>query len=114
MKQLNNVILATVVAISLAAFSPVHAQSAQHAKRGEHAAAPAELTVGEIKKVDKEAGKLTIQHGELKNLNMPAMTMAFPVQDAAMLGKVKVGDKVRFAADNVNGSTTITHIEPSN
>ena len=111
MKQLNNVILATVAAISAVAFSPAHAQYDQHAQHGEHAAASAELTDGEIKKVDKEAGKLTIKHGELKNLNMAAMTMAFRVQDASVLDKVKVGDKVRFAADKVNGSTTITHIE---
>lgn len=111
MKQLNNVILAAVAAISAVAFSPAHAQHDQHAQHGEHAAASAELTDGEIKKVDKEAGKLTIKHGELKNLNMAAMTMAFRVQDASMLDRVKVGDKVRFAADKVNGGTTITHIE---
>ncbi|AXA91364.1 copper-binding protein [Massilia sp. YMA4] len=116
MKQLNNVILAAGVALSAVAFSPAYAQHdnhAQHAQHGEHAAASVELTDGEIKKVDKDGGKLTIKHGELKNLGMAAMTMVFRVQDAAMLDKVKVGDKVRFAADKVNGSTTVTHLEPA-
>lgn len=117
MKQLNNVILTAAVALSAVAFSPAYAQNnqhAQHAQHGEHAATSAELTDGEIKKIDKEGGKLTIKHGELKNLNMAAMTMAFRVQDPAMLDKVKVGDKVRFAADKMNGNTTVTHIELAN
>jgi Cu/Ag efflux protein CusF len=120
MKQLNNVILTAAVAFSAVAFSPAyaqdnqHAQHAQHAQHGEHAATSTELTDGEIKKVDKEGGKLTIKHGELKNLNMAAMTMAFRVQDPAMLDKVKAGDKIRFAADKVNGNTTVTHIELAN
>lgn len=117
MKQLNNVILTAAVALSAVAFAPAYAQHdqhAQHAQHGEHAAAPAELTDGEIKKVDKEGGKLTIKHGELKNLNMAAMTMVFRVQDPTMLDKVKVGDKVRFTADKMNGNTTVTHIELAN
>ncbi|RJG27915.1 copper-binding protein, partial [Massilia cavernae] len=61
-----------------------------------HQAAAAEMTDGEIKKVDKEAGKITIRHGELKNLGMAPMTMVFRAKDPAMLGQVKAGDKVKF------------------
>jgi Cu/Ag efflux protein CusF len=76
----------------------------------QHAVA-ADSTDGEIKKVDKASGKLTIRHGELKNLGMGAMTMVFRAKEAAMLDKVKAGDKVRFTAESVNGTLTVTHIE---
>ncbi|MCP6341430.1 copper-binding protein, partial [Klebsiella pneumoniae] len=63
------------------------------------------------KKIDKEAGKITLRHGELKNLNMSAMTMVFRVKDPAMLDQVKAGDKVKFAADRVNGAVTIVQLQ---
>ncbi len=69
------------------------------------------MAEGEIKKVDKETGKVTIKHGEIKNLNMPGMTMVFRVKDATMLDKVKAGDKVNFSADKINGNITVTEIE---
>lgn len=69
------------------------------------------LVDGEIRKVDKAAAKLTIKHAELTNLGMPAMTMVFKVQDPALLAKVAPGDKVRFAADKVNGALTVTALE---
>ena len=72
--------------------------------------APA-IADGEIRKVDKEAAKLTIRHGELKDLGMPAMTMVFQVQDKAMLSQVATGDKVRFTAARVGGALTVTTIE---
>jgi Cu/Ag efflux protein CusF len=71
------------------------------------------MSDGEIRKVDKVAGKLTIKHGELKNLSMPAMTMVFRVKDPSMLDKVKPGDKVRFVAEQVGGALTVTAIEPA-
>ncbi len=73
-------------------------------------AAP-ELTEGEIRKVDKDAAKLTIRHGELKALGMMPMTMVFRVQDKAMLDQVVVGDKVRFVAARVDGAITVTSLE---
>lgn len=69
------------------------------------------MTDGEIKKVDKEAAKLTIKHAELKNLDMPPMTMVFRVKDKAMLEKVAAGDKVRFVAEKVEGALTVTALE---
>ena len=71
------------------------------------------MTEGEVRKVDKENKKLTIKHGEIKNLDMPGMTMVFGVQEPAMLDKVKAGDKVQFHVENVDGKFTVTHIEPS-
>lgn len=69
---------------------------------------------GEVKFVDKSAGTLTIQHGPLTNLNMPGMTMAFNVQDPAMLGRVKAGDKIRLRVEFVNDVFTVTRLEAAN
>ena len=75
------------------------------------ATASQHISEGEIRKVDPAAKKITIKHGELKNLDMPAMTMVFQVKDPAMLDKVKAGDKVKFRADKVNGAFTVIEIE---
>jgi Cu(I)/Ag(I) efflux system periplasmic protein CusF len=69
------------------------------------------MAEGEIKKIDKETGKVTIKHGEIKNLDMPPMTMVFRMKDAAMLDKVKAGDKINFSAEKINGNFTVTEIE---
>ena len=74
-------------------------------------AAAAATTDGQVTKVDTDNKKLTLRHAEIKNLEMPAMTMVFQVKDPAMLEKVKTGDKVRFTADKVNGAFTVTSIE---
>ena len=66
---------------------------------------------GEIKKVDKAAGKITVKHGPLVNLDMPAMTMVFKVKDPAMLEQVKAGDKVKFTVEKINGAFTITALQ---
>ena len=68
------------------------------------------LAEGEVKKVDKDAGKLTIKHGPLENLGMPAMTMIFRVGDPAMLDEVVPGDKVTFLAEKVGGFLTVTEL----
>lgn len=73
-------------------------------------AAP-ELVDGEIRKVDKDAAKLTIKHGELKELGMMPMTMVFRVKDKAMLDQVKAGDKVRISVEKVEGALTVTTLE---
>jgi Cu/Ag efflux protein CusF len=74
---------------------------------------PDTLSEGAILKVDNDAGKLTVKHGPLNNLGMPAMTMAFKVQDPAMLDQVKVGQQVRFRVERANGGFTITKLEAS-
>ena len=89
--------------------SPAHDHG--HGQAKAEAAGPA--TDGEIRKVDKAAGKVTIKHGEIKALNMPPMTMVYPVTDVAMLDKVKAGDKVQFTATNNGGKLTVTGIKPA-
>ena len=76
------------------------------------AVAQAPLINGQVTKIDESAGKITLKHGPIKKLDMTeGMTMVFRVQDPAMLKQVKVGDKVRFDADRVNGQITVTKIE---
>jgi Cu/Ag efflux protein CusF len=69
------------------------------------------MTYGEVRKIDKDARKITIKHGEIKNLSMPGMTMVFQVKDPALLDQVKQGEKVRFHAEQVNGALVVTRIE---
>ena len=66
---------------------------------------------GEVRKVDKEQGKLTLKHGPIANLDMPGMIMVFRVADLKLLDGLKEGDKVKFAADRINGAITLTAIE---
>ena len=75
------------------------------------AATEAALTEGEVRKVDKDAKKITIRHGAITNLDMPPMTMVFQVQDPAMVDRVKPGDKIRFRADKVGGAYVVTSLE---
>jgi len=95
-----------IVAAALFAFSaPSIAQQAQSAP-----AAPASYAEGEVRKVDKSTGKITLKHGEIKSLDMPPMTMVFGVKDPLMLEQVKAGDKIRFAATHQDGKYTVTEI----
>src|SRR5687767_8053404 len=91
-----------MVVIAAAVLMPsVSAQSTQSGAMAE----------GEVRKVDKDAKKITIKHGPLQKLDMPAMTMVFQVKDPALLEKVKVGDKIRFDAEKVGGGFVVTKIE---
>lgn len=72
------------------------------------------MSQGVIRKVDKSGKKMTIRHGPLLNLDMPAMTMVFKVTDPAILDQMKAGDKVNFVADRVNGVLTVTKVEAAN
>ena len=74
-------------------------------------ASAADLTDGEVRKVDKEARKITLKHGEIKNLDMPGMTMVFQVDNPALLDKVKAGDKVKFSAAKTGGAYVVTALE---
>ena len=77
------------------------------------AQAPVAVTEGEVRKVDREQGKLTLRHGPIANLEMQGMTMVFRVADPRMLEGLNDGDKVRFTADKVDGAFVVTSIEPA-
>ncbi len=105
MKPFSGLTFAFLVALSAGTYAS--------AAEGPAAAAVSQTAMsdGEIKKIDKDAGKLTIKHGELKNLEMPAMTMVFRVQNPTMIDQVKLGDKIKFVAEKVAGSLTVTSLK---
>ncbi|MGA8515444.1 MAG: copper-binding protein, partial [Burkholderiaceae bacterium] len=65
----------------------------------------------EVRKVDKEAKKVTLKHGPIKNLDMPPMTMVFQVRDAALFDKLAAGDKIKFTAEQLQGAYVVTGVE---
>jgi len=65
---------------------------------------------GEVRKVDKAQQKISLAHGEIKPLDLPAMTMTYRVKDPALLDAVQVGDKIKFSAEKINGQLTVTQI----
>ena len=93
--------------------SPAYADDAHRKNAGTGASHAAPMADGEIRRVDKEAKKITIKHGPLQSLDMPAMTMVFQVKNPAMLDQVKAGDKVRFQAEKIGGAFTVTKLEPA-
>lgn len=72
-----------------------------------------DMTNGEVLKMDKNAGKVTIKHGDIKNLGMPGMTMTFTVKDKALLDKAKVGDKIKFKVIMEGGDMVVTDLQKS-
>ena len=94
--------------------APGLAQATNHAapQSASQAARPAgALVEGEVRKVDKDTGKITLRHGAIVNLDMPPMTMVFQVKDPTLLDTVKAGDKIRFAAGKAGGAYTVTRLE---
>jgi Cu(I)/Ag(I) efflux system protein CusF len=104
----------TIAAFASAAFAAnAQAPAASAADHSAHhpATSAAPESDGEVRKVDTEQGKVTLRHGPLANLEMPAMTMVFRVADPKLLDGLKEGDKVKFAAEKVNGAFTVTAIQ---
>ena len=95
----SKTILAAAIALAAATWAPAGLAN-KHESYAE----------GEVRKVDKEAGKVTLKHGPLANLDMPPMTMVFKAKEPAMLDNLKVGDKVRFRAEKVAGAYPVTEI----
>lgn len=113
MKQLLSA--AALVALVVTA-SPAMAQAGHDHGHGAPAAKKTTTDVvntGEVKRINQDTKKITIAHGPLKAFDMPPMTMAFGVKDAALLGKVKQGDKVNFVLEKAGEDLVITRIEPA-
>ena len=110
MRTAMTLLLATIFALPPAIAQVPSDHTAHHtAPTATVSAAP--MSEGEVRKVDKDAGKITLRHGPIPSLDMPPMTMVFRTADPAMLDRVKAGDKVRFTADKVGGQYTVTSIE---
>lgn len=71
------------------------------------------MAQGVVRRVNEQAGKITIRHERLKHLDMPAMTMEFAVMEPAVLENFKAGDKVKFVAEKIAGVITLVELEPS-
>jgi Cu(I)/Ag(I) efflux system periplasmic protein CusF len=120
---LKSLVLAgALLASATASFAMSHAgapMTKDDAKKDMPMAAPAAagmpgmagMTEGEVRKIDVASKKITLKHGEIKSMDMPPMTMVFQVKDAALLDKVKAGDKVRFKAEKAGGAMVVTEIE---
>jgi len=103
--------LVALLLVPLLAFSlPARAQHDHHGM-AMGASQPAPLTDGVVKKIDKAAGEIVIQHGQLDSIGMPPMTMSFGVADKSWLNKLKAGDKIRFAAEMKGGSPLVSRYE---
>ena len=117
MKTVKTLIaLSALLLGSASVFAASHAgapMAKDDAKMAKPMTVAADMADGEIRKVDMENKKITIKHGEIKNLDMPGMTMVFQVKDPAMLGKLKAGDKVRFKAEKAGGAIVVTDIQPA-
>lgn len=64
---------------------------------------------GEVRRVDAQAGKVTIKHGPIGELELPAMTLVYRA-DPALLAGLQPGDKVRFTARRENGHYVVVEI----
>jgi Cu/Ag efflux protein CusF len=111
--QMRHVTTALFLSASLL-LPAAYADEAHHAPAARVAQVSESLSEGEVRRVDKDAKKITIKHGPLANLDMPAMTMVFQVKDPAMVEQVKAGEKVKFRAEKVSGAYILTRIEPAN
>lgn len=103
---LSALLFAPLLAVSL----PAQAQHDHHGM-AMGASQPAPLTDGVVKKIDKAAGEIVIQHGQLDSIGMPPMTMSFGVADKTWLNKLKAGDKIRFAAEMKGGNAIVSRYE---
>ena len=93
-------------ALTLMAFASAPLTSAIAHEGEEH-----ETINGVVQKVDETVGKITLKHGPIKSLGMDqGMTMVFSI-DPTLLAGIKVGDKVMFQPERVNGQLTVTKIE---
>lgn len=115
MKSLNVLIPMTVFVLSFSASSGAIAQAnMDRGKTGDmkmEQSAAVEMSDGVVRKVDKDAKKITIKHGPIKNLDMPGMTMVFQVKDAAMLDKVQKDDKVKFKVAMSGSAMVVTEMQ---
>ncbi len=111
----TNKIIATIATFAFASilFVGVVATAATGNDSSIKTAAPqtADMTPGQVRKIDKQAGKITLKHERIADLNMPPMTMVFRVKEKSMLNALQVGDTILFKAVDSNGVLTITEIK---
>ena len=103
--------IALATGLAAAAYGQDHTDHAAHAETKATAEQLTNMTNGEVRKIDKDAKKITIKHEAIKNLDMPGMTMVFQVKDATLLDKLQSGDKIKFAAVQEGNVLVVTAIQ---
>lgn len=104
--NIKNLFISLIAVACLTAVSIATLAYAQEAVGSNH-----DMSDGVVRRIDKENGKITLRHGEIKNLNMPGMTMIFRIEDKSMLNSIQTGDKVKFKAVSKGDKLVITHIQ---
>ncbi|WP_326538023.1 copper-binding protein [Pseudorhodoferax sp.] len=111
-------ILLAAAALAFSAAAPAQGTHDGHAGHGAQSSAPSDaaadaMALGEVRRIDRAQGRITLRHGPLPKLGMGAMTMVFRAADASLLERVNEGDKVRFAAERIDGALTVVALEPA-
>jgi len=110
MKRITAAILFNLALIpAMPVLAEQHDHDSQPMGQGQHTGMA--WSDGIVKKISPDTAKVTIAHGPLLNLDMPAMTMVFRVKDPAWLKQMKPGDRIRFVAEQVNGVLTVTELQ---
>ncbi len=114
MKSLAIVLFASWLVAGAALAQDKSDEHSTHHAAGAAAPSASEMATGEVRRIQKDTNKITLRHGEIKNLDMPPMTMVFTVRDPKLLDEVKVGDRVLFAAEQTpEGRLVVTAIKPA-
>lgn len=111
MTAIKRLLMVSALSLGLGVTMGTFAQSAVDSSTPASAQGGA-MTDGEVRRIDQETGKITIKHGEIKNLDMPGMTMVFTAKSKNLLANLKVGDKIKFAVVNEAGKFIVTDIQP--
>ncbi|HVE88876.1 MAG TPA: copper-binding protein [Burkholderiaceae bacterium] len=106
------IVAKTLAAGGLCAGSVLFAQAGSQTSAHGTAHQQTDMVDGEVQMVDKKARNTTLRQGEIRNVQMPAMTMVFNVKDSLLLDKIKKGDKVKFKVEAIDGAPTVTVMEP--
>jgi len=113
--KLNRGLACAGFALLMAGAAPAamaqHAHTHSEPNTAAHALPTTAQTEAEVRRVDMANGKITLKHGEIKNLDMPPMTMVFSLKDPALAQGLQPGDKVRFTADQLRGQYTVLTLE---
>ena len=112
MNTIKNILAISALAMGIAMPVSSFAQATMDQGKMNMSQASDSMTDGEVKKVDPDNGKVTLKHGDIKNLDMPGMTMVFTVRDKGQLAQLKPGDKVKFVVIQEGGKMVVTDIQP--
>jgi Cu/Ag efflux protein CusF len=108
---MKNTLILSAAVLAFSALSSIAQTAAPAAPAVTATPAAKEMAEAEVRKVDKEAKKVTLKHGPIKNLDMPSMTMVFQVRDEKLFDKLTAGEKIKFSAEQLQGAFVVTGVE---